>query len=138
MSQNTVRFELYTPEDVELYTLMREYSPIVWELREEFQCNSVEDFTMLLLNDIPNWDSAIVCYCGDTPMGILVTSGMIHSVYHAGVGVHLLHVFASQAGIGWKMYKYFRHYAKQAGIDWISTCHPDHKTGDMLIKYNKI
>lgn len=138
MYQSTLRFELLTADNPELYTLIREYTPIVWEMRKEFQVNSIEEFTMLLLNDIQNWDSAIVAYCDNCPMGLLAVSGLIQSVYHKGIGVSVLHAFAFQPGIGWGMYRYFRKFAKDAGIEWISTTHPNLDKSEMLIRFNKV
>lgn len=138
MYQSTLRFEFYKPDSEELLKLMQEYTPIVWEMREEFREHSIEDFTALLINDIPNWDSAIVAYCGTCPMGIIAVSGIMHSVYHKGNGVSLLHVFAAQPGVGWSMYRYLRKLAKDADIQWICTTHPNSDKSEVLIKFNKV
>ena len=138
MYQNTLRLELYPAGDVELDKILLDYAPIVWEMTKQYQVNTVKEFTDMLISDASTWDSAIVAFDGDNPVGILAASSIMQCMHYSGKGVHVQHIFTPFKGVGGYMYKCLVACAKAAELQWVSTAHPDIAHDTIRLRFHKL
>lgn len=142
MSQNTTpskyTYDVLTAGSDELCDMLVEHTQEIWEHYSAFQVNTCASLMQRLLAESDSWDGALIAYNGDTPVAIMAVSGITYSVYHKGLGVHILHAVTLEPGAAAFLYRELKKLCKAQGLKWVTTCHPSPDKGSMTIRFREI
>ena len=140
MYRNIFEYHVYTHDDPYLLELMDVYHEKVWEDNPAYQCRPLEEFKemyhSILEHELKSTQEfALVAYCNNHPVAILIASEMCKVFHLRGQGCIVKHIYSFMPGAGGFLYKQLISICKDAGADWLCTHHPNAQGMQLKYKY---